>query len=195
MDYITITKEQFTSARSYVPQAEKIAFVEGVATKCFDVLNISGTDSNDAMAANMPPMYKENTFAKARFLMGALLKMYLGVDFEPVEGETYLVSQDDYDRYAGGHILNQIERFKSDTALRDKSFDLLQDYRDIEKRLNTEIYGLLQCMNDPTSRLLAALSQSAREGIMQTNMEDLRKLQTQLESIRGDLEQRNNAGE
>ena len=181
MDYITITAEDIANAKVYLTQLEKAQFIDIVATNCFDRVNITAGENSAEIA--LPPMYKENTFMKARYLMGMLVRSYLGREFEPVEGDGYLMSQDDYDRYAGGHIINQIERFKSNAELRDKCFDLLYDYRDLEKRLNTEIYGLLQCMNDSTTRLLTAMSGVANENIMQNSLDELKTLQEEIKNF------------
>ena len=93
-----------------------------------------------------------------------------------VEGETYLMSADDYDRWAGGHLFNQIDRMKGKgPELRDKAFDLLADYRDLEKMLKTEIYGMLQAMNDPVSRFQDLAAQSMTPEAVQKTLDDLKE--------------------
>ncbi len=175
----TITEEALLAARSYVPLAEKTAFVEAVAGRCFEKLEIRAKDGGTDAA--MPPMYKENMQRKSRYLMGALAKLYFGEAFVPAEGETYLMSLDDYDCWAGGHILNQMERMKQKGApLREKAFDLLQDYRDLEKRLNTEVYGLCGVMNDPCQRMMAMVQMQATPEAMQKAAAELRQVQREL---------------
>lgn len=182
MEYFVLTEEHLRNVTTYLPITEKIEFVEEVATLCFDTLKITVSDS-DTLNAALPPMKKENTFNKSRFLMGMLIKGYLGIDFEPVEGTKYLMDAVDYDRFAGGHILNQIERFKSNAELRDTCFDILQDYRDLEKRLNTEIYGLLQCMNDPATRIIASMQALSSSDMMQKSINDIKGLQEEIEEL------------
>lgn len=59
--------------------------------------------------------------------------------------------------------------------LRDKAFDLLADYRDLEKMLKTEIYGMLQAMNDPVSRFQDLAAQSMTPEAVQKTLDDLKE--------------------
>lgn len=166
-----LTRDMLLSARTYLPLAEKTAFVNENAPKCFDRLQISAGD--DAM----PPMYMENTALKSRYLMYALAAKYFGFtpETEQENGEpSALLTEEEYDYYAGGHIFSQIERFKSDAALRDRCFDLLNDYRDLERRMNAQITGLLTVQNDPVMRqsMLMRNDMMALPGLM----EELKKL-------------------
>ena len=149
MEKFELTKETLLRARTYVPLEEKMAFVDENASKCFDRLQISA--DNDAM----PPMYMENTALKSRYLMYALAVKYLrlAVESEFVKDEpSALLTVNEYDRFAGAHVLNQIQRFKSDAETRDICFDLLTDYADFEKRFNAQIHGLLTVQNDAVMR-------------------------------------------
>lgn len=180
MTFKTITVEQIEKANEYVPFAEKEKFVMEVADKCFDKLNISA-DSGDENIP-IPPMYKENTGLKMRYAMGAFVKMYLKEDFEGVDGEEYLMSLDDYDMWAGGHIFNQIERLKNGNAdLRNKCFDLLQDYKTLEKMLNTEVYSLLQVMNEPVNRILAHIGAMSTPQALEDFANSLQGLQKEID--------------
>lgn len=166
-----LTKDMLLSARTYLPLAEKMAFVNENAPKCFDRLQISAGD--DAM----PPMHMENTALKSRYLMYALVAKYFGfspeTEKEDVEPSA-LLTEAEYDYYAGSHIFSQIERFKSDAALRDRCFDLLNDYRDLERRMNAQIAGLLTVQNDSVMRqsMLMRADMMALPGLM----EELKKL-------------------
>lgn len=147
------TISQIKQARTYVPMSEKVAFVEHAAARCRVQVQVGA--ENDTQSKALPNMYMENTERKMRYMMGALLKLYMGVDFEGAENDPYLLSLADYDRYGSAHILNQIERMKTEADVRARCFDLLQDYRALEKMLNAEIYGMLQVQNDPITRFLA----------------------------------------
>lgn len=171
MKKFPLKKEMLLNARTYLPLAEKMAFVNENAPKCFDRLQISAGD--DAM----PPMFMENTALKSRYLMYALTAMYLGfaVDTEPEDdAEGTLLTEEGYDFYAGSHIFSQIERFKSDAELRDRCFDLLSDYRDLEQRMNAQIAGLLAVQNDPVMRqsMLMRADMEALPGLV----DELKKL-------------------
>ena len=90
-------------------------------------------------------------------------------------------SDKDYDRYASSHILNQLERFKSNAELKDKVFDLLNDYRDFKKILDTEIFNEKEVRNDSVERLSAAIS-------IVSNPENIAKMKDELEKKMGEFE-------
>lgn len=173
-DSFILTKNMMLSARTYLPLAEKMTFVNENAPKCFDRLQISAGD--DAM----PPMYMENTALKSRYLMFALLVKYfhllVNVETEN-EKPGELLAEEDFDYFAGGHIFSQIERFKSDAALRDRCFDLLNDYRDLERRMNAQISGLLAVQNDPVMR--QSMLMRADMMVLPGLMDELKKLSGQ----------------
>lgn len=170
MEWKKLTEEELLAARDYVPLMEKAAFAAECAGRCFDRMEVR------VEGGQVLPYFKENVERRSRYLMGGFVKLYLGEDFEPVEGETYLMSADDYDRWAGGHIFNQIDRMKGKgPELRDKAFDLLADYRDLEKMLKTEIYGMLQAMNDPVSRFQDLAAQSMTPEAVQKTLADLKE--------------------
>lgn len=183
MDFKKITEETVQEANTYVPLMDKVAFVEYAAERCFDRLHVSMKD--DVLDLPMAPMYKENTQLKSRYLMGALLVLYLRQEYEPVEGDMWLMAADDYDRWAGGHLFNQLERMKATApALRDKIFELLADYRDLEKRLSMEIRSLLQVMNDPVVRILGTMQAQTTPAAFQKGKEELEKLTAELEKVK-----------
>lgn len=144
---IIITKELLSGARDYIPDAVKEAWTAENAPKCFDKLAIT------ADGEAMPPMYMANSSLKARYLMGAFVGLYLGLDFEPEDEEhPALMSVAEYDRWAGSHVFNQVERMKRFMEIRDKCFDILSDYRDLEKRFHAMIGSLLTVQNDSVIR-------------------------------------------
>lgn len=165
MEKFKLSKEQFLNGRIYIPLEEKTAFIEENAPKCFDRLQISAND--DAM----PPMYMENTELKNRYLMYALTAMYLGLD---VEHEDMLISKEDYDKYAGSAIYNQIVRFKAISELCNRVFDFQADYRDFEKRFGAQIHGLLEVQNDAVMR--QSMMTKAEMAELPALLEELRKL-------------------
>ena len=167
-------------AEAYVLISKKAEFVHYCAERCFDKLNITAASGNDTLSA-MPPMWKENPELKARYMMGGLLKLYLKQEAQTDENDEWLLTEQEYDRWAAAHILNQIERMKSNASLRDKCFDLLQDYKTLEKMLNTEVYGLIRVMNDSVSRIIAQIQAS-------TTPESMKNAMTQLEQSKRDYE-------
>ena len=143
---VVITKEMLLAARDYVPNAVKEEWAGGKAKLCFDRLEIK------ADGEEMPNMFLLNTGLKARFLMTALVDLYLRLEYEEDETDAGLMTEEEYDRWAGSHAVNQIERMKSDAEARNKCFDLLSDYRELEKRFSAQINGYLTVQNDSVLR-------------------------------------------
>jgi len=171
---IEITKDIMTAARDYVPNAEKEAWAAENAPRCFDKLAINGTDGEPA-----PDMYMVNAGLKARFLMGAFVGMYLLQRFEADKDGSALMSEQDFDMWAGSHALNQVERWKRDSELRDKCYDMLSDFKDLEKRLSAQINGLLTVMNDPVMRQNEYMAAQVKQ--MPELLEQLKELQGKVE--------------
>lgn len=81
-----------------------------------------------------------------------------------------------YDYYAEDHLLNQIERFKSDPEVKDIVFDLMSDYKDFKKLVDTEIYNAKANANDPIPRLSAAIAVLTAPETISTITEELKKI-------------------
>lgn len=150
-EYYTITAEDLASkVNTYIELAAKTEWVSLVSDKCMDKVELSFMDEA------MPTMYMENADRKSRFLLGFFLRLYLNWNWEHEDKEDqsdeWLVPYDVYDKWMRGHIFAQIEKFKSDKDVKDICFNLLAEYKDVERRLNNEIYGKLQIKNDPVAR-------------------------------------------
>lgn len=184
MEKIILTEEQMQKAVSYAPAKVKEAFVDYCCRRCLSTSKIDlGIGENSAM----PNMYMEDTFAKSRYLMSALCVLYLGVPRENVsmEGDDlWLMEEAEYDLYAMSHPVNQIERMKSNAELRDKAFDLLRDYRDLEKRLNTAIYNTMTVMNDPINRMFQKLAADTSAEALEEQKKAAEELARQLEELK-----------
>lgn len=140
MDTFVLDTDTFNNARSYMPLEEKMALAYSIAPKC--VLAAIA----DGGAIKIPNIYIEDNAVKAVYLMQVLVERYIGI---PAKSKFTSV---DYDYYAGGHILNQIERFKGNSALKDKAFDLLSDFKDFKKLLDCEIINEKTKKNDALMR-------------------------------------------
>ena len=166
-------KEVFINAKSYVPLMQKEEIVSYCAERCIDRVVVN---TGEKFRGDTPPMYRENGQRKRRYLLGILARAYLRLDFEGCGGDRWLMSADDYDWVGGVQLINQIDRMKKQSdALRDKAYDLLADYRDLEKMLKTEIYGMLQAMNDPVSRFQDLAAQSMTPEAVQKTLDDLKE--------------------
>lgn len=194
-DEFRITKEMMEKADTYIPIAMKEALACDVARIC---VKETGTIhppidvEPEETIFHLPPSYCESPSAKARVMMTLLLVMYLHVWDE----ETPLLCEaEDYDKWAGAHVLNQLERFKAG-EYREKAFDILSDYREMEKYLNSAIYAVLREMNDPVTRFMSAMVEMSSSETMQNAMESIRKTQADMEAERARQEEimRGNAG-
>lgn len=147
------------SAESYIPIEEKLRFVNESATGCFDKMEIS-TEDGDLV----PPLYKENSERKARYLMTALVTLYLHIPCETEDGNPNLMTREEYDLAAAAFPLNKMEYIKrttGDIELREKLYDIIVDYKQMERMLNAECYGLMNAMNDPVARFQSMMSATA----------------------------------
>ena len=158
---IEITKEMLAGARDYVPNAEKEAWVAENAAITSD-------------GEELPTMYMVNEGLRRRFLMTAFVKTYLRQEAEADERDAALMSDACFDRWAGSHVFNQLERLKRDAELRDKCFDLLADYKDLEKRFSAQLAGLLAVQNDAVVR--QAQYTSTQMKALPGLLEELKKL-------------------
>lgn len=143
---IQITKDMMAAARDYIPLAEKEAWVAENAPKCFDKLVITADDEP------MPPMYMVNTGLKSRYLMAAFAMLYFGEKSIGEDSDPMLMTVENYDAWAGSHVFNQLERWKRDEEMRFKAYDLIADYKDLEKRFSSQLSGLLNVQNDAVLR-------------------------------------------
>lgn len=167
---IVITKELLEAARDYVPLAEKEAWVAENAPKCFDKLAITADDEP------VPPMYMVNTGLKSRYLMAALIRLYF-LDDTVIgdKGDPWSLPVEVYDAWAGSHVINQMERWKRDNELKFKAYDLLFDYKDLEKRFSAQIGSLLTVQNDSVIRQAEYTSSQMKE--LPAVLEQLKALQ------------------
>lgn len=146
MDNIVITKEIMLAANDYISLEAKEEWVAENAPKCFNRLAITA-DGED-----MPPMYMINTALRSRYLMTVLARNYFNQEIEVEDDDNALMTVVEYDRWAGSHVFGQIDRLKHDVEARDRCYDLLADYRDLEKRFSSHMNALLMVQNDAVIR-------------------------------------------
>lgn len=170
MEPFILTKEIIDGAADYLPLKEKARFLDICLDGCLDVVNVKAEIGTESVL--LPPMHKENSLRKARYLMTVLACGYLKIPVETEYGKGEVITEEEYDRLSRSHLYNQIERAKSDREAKGKIFDIMSDYKDFEKRLNSEIYSFLQVMNDPASRIMSALGEAgSRELLAQSQKE------------------------
>ncbi len=129
----------------------------------------------------LPPVYVEDATKKARILLSILMTFYLKAwgDEKGIP-----CSHDEYDSIMGSHVLNQLERFKANANYREKAFDILADYHDLEKRMNSAIYAVCREANDPISRLVACMSTLASKEFIDNAMKMIEESQQGIERER-----------
>lgn len=151
-----ITDEMMRNASTYITLANKDVIAQAIADVCCVPVE------NDAESL-VPPVYKENNSVKATLLLGVMLNMYFHIGDEV--GQISL-TEEEADGWGAAHIINQIERYKAVPEFKTKAFDILQDYRETEKVVNGQIFGMLKDRNDPVRRFFEAVEALAsKEGI------------------------------
>ena len=180
-----ITKEILMGAKTYVPIEQKERFARTVAARCCDIAESRFDYGGAEILA--PEMRLENFALRQRYMMGALFGIYLGVHFDPVEGTEWLMAQDEYNWAASTFPMNQLERFKSDAETRDKIFDILRDYKDLERMVSVEIGNVLATNNDVVARLLMALTMAATPEALEQLSEAEQQIQARARSLKGTI--------
>lgn len=170
-----ITEEMLMAATDYIPLTKKIAIAKIIAPKCIEKSVTAEQNQKGLEFLALPTQWVDDLETKNLYTMSVLLREYLGVKIP----ESF--TDQNYDEYASVHILNQLERFKSNVSLKDKVFDLLSDFRDFKKMLDTEIFNEKEVRNDPVARISAAIS-------IASNHENIKKAQEEIERLAGEFE-------
>jgi hypothetical protein len=174
---ITITEETINNGVSYALCELKEKFVEDVYMKCLNRVDI--------MDPPMPYMYMENTFLKSRYLMTALAKFYLRMDVETEDGDMWLMTRNEYDRFGASHVIGQLNRFRNNNPdLKDKVFDLLRDYSDLDRRLSNAIRSGLTVMNDPANRIFQKITMDVSEEALKSAVDEAKQQMAELQEIK-----------
>lgn len=173
-----ITHDMMRQADTYIPIAEKELIAATVARGCVKPTQmIHAYDEKDEDYFNgeyaLSPAWCESPSSKARVMMTILNSYYLHIWDDK---HALLCGTDEYDQYAGAHILNQIERYKTG-EFREKAFDLMADYREMEKYLNSAIYSVLRELNDPVRRFLEAMGTMGSQDGIQAALDSIQQSQ------------------
>ena len=177
MDNKMLTIEDVLNADTYMSVTLKYALAQKLAPLCIEKVKV--TYNGIAGEMPLPDMFREDQLKKSLFLRGVALHYYL---HKTVGGKVasdladLLCPADEYD--AWGNLHNQMERMKSSAATRDKAYDILTDFRDFERKLNAEIFAIIQTQNDPCARIMAMMGE-------QTTPEALEGLKEQVEAVSG----------
>lgn len=184
-----LTKDMLKGAKTYMPLAVKRELAHEVAYACvkpmkrvkWDGVHILPQDEAEALRDDpsaLPDIMEEDIALKMCLLQNVLLSWYFDVDMDPGE-DAYAL----YDRYAGSHLMNQLERFKSDRETKNIAFDLTEDWREFKKMVDTIIYNYKMAANDPLKRFDAMLT-------VFSSPENLQALLTELEKAGNEAEKK-----
>ena len=182
-DEFKITEATMAQADTYIPLTMKEMIANDMARACVkrtDLIHPFGDKAEYSGEYGVSPVYCESPGSKARVMMTVMMVMYLHIWGEDTP---YLCEVSAYDQWAGAHVLNQLERFKAG-PYREKAFDILADYREMEKCLNSAIYAVLRELNDPVKRFMEALGTMASAEGIQSAIETIKEAEAGMEAER-----------
>lgn len=168
---IVITPEIVKNATDYIPLMKKQEMAETIAQKCIVKVLMKYTEKGDGTdSVPMPDRYQEYHMYTNLYLMGVLAHEYLHIPYEGdgtgkeiIDYENLKMPANVYDQWGESHVLNQLEQMKTDRELREKVFELLNDFKDFRWMLAHEIDILLGHNNDVVTRMMQALGAFIKE--------------------------------
>lgn len=168
--FFELTDEIMQNAKAYMQIEDKAALAKTIAEQC--VIDIPTAEQNiqGEKFLALPYIKGEDRELKALCLMNVLLSHYLNIEIAAPFNE------EQYNYYAAGSILNQIERYKSNFDLKNKAFDLLADYKEFRKFVDVEINNLLTVNNDPLARFTASIQVFSTPENIKKAVEELKKV-------------------
>lgn len=148
-----ITEEIILNAESYIPIETKGEMARSFAESCVSEVQI--TLENNGEKDVLPPRYQENPQMKSLYGMMTLLDQYLHL-LEKDEKGFVTLTKSEYDEWGRACVMNQLDRFKSskNIEVRNKVYDILDDYREFYRMLGVEITSLVANKNDGLSRFI-----------------------------------------
>jgi hypothetical protein len=178
-----LTEEDIRNAVSYLPLAKKTAMARAYAQDCLLQFDIS--TGNEEVDKVFPSRFQENPQKRMLYGMLVLLREYL----KKMEDED--LSTEQYDVWGASSIFNQLDRFKSskDPEIRNKVYDLVDDYREFYRMLGTEINSLAEAKNDLLARFVQYVSLSQSPEALQEQLEQLEKLTQEIEGMKGTIKE------
>lgn len=165
-----ITDEIMQNAVSYMPIEEKQELAKTIAQQCVMDIPTAKQNLEGEKFLALPYIKGEDKEIKSMCLLNVLLLHYLKISIETPMDEKI------YNYYAGGAILNQIERYKSNFNLKSKAFDLLADYKEFRKFVDVEVNNLIAVNNDILARLMASISIFSNPDNVKKAVEELQKI-------------------
>ena len=148
-----ITEEIILNADKYIPISTKSVLARTFAEDCISEVKISVDNAEGSDV--LPPRYQEDPKSKSLYGMMTLLDQYLHL-LERDDKDVITFTERDFDEWGRACVMNQLDRFKSskNIEVRNKVYDILDDYREFYRMLGVEIAALVANKNDPLSRFL-----------------------------------------
>lgn len=182
-EYFVITKDILLNAKTYMSLAMKDVMSDGLAEQV--VKEASVFERTGIPSLPLPPLFEEDSALKAMLLLNILFGHYLDIEIRDTSEDFNVY--DRYDYYNGGHPLNQIERFKADKDVKNIAFDLLEDWREFRKMVDTKIYNLKARKNDSLARIwdsLAVLGTPENMEAFSKELEEVKHLGEKVEKVK-----------
>lgn len=153
------TEEDILNANTYMPIAVKSQTAKAIAVSSVSVVNVKmdiTQDNGEKQERPLPPRYTENVLTKMAWQLRMLLAYYLRQDFGT---EDMTAAQ--YDEWGQVAVFNQLDRLKQskNPDVRNRVYDILDDYRELCKMISTEIAMELAVRNDPFNRIAVWLTE------------------------------------
>ena len=168
--YFELTDEIMSKAVAFMPINEKAELAKEIAKTCVVVIPTAEQNLESEKFLALPYVKGEDREIKCLCLMQILLNYYLQLGVETPFDEAK------YNFYAGGSILNQIERYKSNFNLKNKAFDLLADYKEFRKFVDVEVNNLIAVNNDTLARFIASIQVFSNPENIKKGLEELQKV-------------------
>lgn len=154
MKNFELKKEHIERAKTYMPIQDKVNLSKKIAELCIKDAEVKEEDKIFAL----PPEVVEDLGVKAVLLQNVLLNYYFDIELDEKRD-----GYEQYDYFNRKNLLNQIERFKAESDVKNKVYDLLADYKDFKRMVDVEIYNLKTSRNDTLIRILNGISLLAAE--------------------------------
>jgi hypothetical protein len=163
-----ITEEIILNADTYIPIEKKSVMAQEFAKDCVAEVEISL--DGDAL----PTRYQENPKKKSLYGLMTLLDCYLHIAERDENGDITFTSED-FDKWGRASVMNQLDRMKSckNPEIRNKVYDLLDDYREFYRMLGVEIAALVANKNDPITRFLQYFKQGITTDLVKDALSQL----------------------
>jgi len=174
------TEEDILNATTYMPIGLKAKTAKAIAVSSIAVVNVNmdiTSDTGEKSQRPLPPRYTEDVMTKMAWQLRMLLCYYLKEDLGTED-----MTAEMYDEWGKVAVFNQLDRLKQskNVDVRNKVYDILDDYRELCKMVSTEIAMELTVRNDPFNRVAVWLME-------QIPPEFIAKLRDGLVSARDEL--------